>query len=129
MPVTPTGGSWRSTHDRAHPPVAVVTGGSRGVGRAVVRRLAADGFTVVVAYAGNTAEAEAAVTEVTAAGGRAPPCRPTWATRQRSRPCSAPPSTVHAGIRDAAGRNAPAVQALDEHATRTGVALSAVELT
>jgi 3-oxoacyl-[acyl-carrier protein] reductase len=49
----------------------VVTGGSRGIGRAVVRRLAADGFSVVVGYAGNTGEAEAAVAEVTAAGGRA----------------------------------------------------------
>jgi 3-oxoacyl-[acyl-carrier protein] reductase len=51
--------------------VAVVTGGSRGIGRAVVRRLAADGFAVVVGYAGNTVEAEAAVAEVTGAGGRA----------------------------------------------------------
>jgi len=51
--------------------VAVVTGGSRGIGRAVVRRLATDGFAVVVNYAGNTAEAEAAVAEVTSADGRA----------------------------------------------------------
>ncbi|MEU1662092.1 SDR family oxidoreductase [Streptomyces sparsogenes] len=51
--------------------VAVVTGGSRGIGRETVSRLAADGYAVVVGYAGNRALAEAAVQEVTAAGGRA----------------------------------------------------------
>ncbi|MGI5144926.1 SDR family oxidoreductase [Plantactinospora sp. CA-294935] len=50
---------------------AVVTGGSRGIGRRVVTRLAADGFAVVVGYAGNQVEAEAAVKEVETAGGRA----------------------------------------------------------
>ena len=43
--------------------VAIVTGGSRGIGRGVVRRLAADGYAVVVNYAGNEAEARAAVQE------------------------------------------------------------------
>lgn len=51
--------------------VAVVTGGSRGIGRAVVERLAADGTAVVVNYASNQAEAEAAVETVRAAGGQA----------------------------------------------------------
>ncbi|MEU6854223.1 SDR family oxidoreductase [Actinacidiphila alni] len=51
--------------------VAVVTGGSRGIGREVVARLAADGFAVVVGYAGRVDAAQAAVAEVTAAGGRA----------------------------------------------------------
>ncbi|WP_031509428.1 SDR family oxidoreductase [Streptomyces megasporus] len=50
------------------PRVAIVTGGSRGIGRETVRRLAADGWAVVVNYAGNAREAEAAVDE---AGGRA----------------------------------------------------------
>ncbi|MFJ2957456.1 SDR family oxidoreductase [Streptomyces sp. NPDC087270] len=51
--------------------VAIVTGGSRGIGRATVSRLAADGFAVVVGYAGNRELAEAAVKDVTAGGGRA----------------------------------------------------------
>jgi 3-oxoacyl-[acyl-carrier protein] reductase len=51
--------------------VAIVTGGSRGIGRQTARRLAADGFAVVINYAGNDAEAQAAVAEITADGGRA----------------------------------------------------------
>jgi 3-oxoacyl-[acyl-carrier protein] reductase len=53
--------------------VAIVTGGSRGIGGAISTRLAADGFTVVVNYAGNAVEAEALVAKIEAAGGRATP--------------------------------------------------------
>ncbi|MFC0506351.1 SDR family oxidoreductase [Micromonospora costi] len=51
--------------------VAIVTGGSRGIGRQVVARLAADGYALVVGYIGNQAEAEAAVEEARAAGAEA----------------------------------------------------------
>ena len=51
--------------------VAIVTGGSRGIGRAAAERLAADGMAVVIVYAGNTAEADKAVEEIKAAGGQA----------------------------------------------------------
>ncbi|MEJ8639185.1 MULTISPECIES: SDR family oxidoreductase [Streptomyces] len=51
--------------------VAIVTGGSRGIGREAAARLAADGFAVVVNYAGNRAEAESAVAAIAAAGGEA----------------------------------------------------------
>ena len=43
---------------------AIVTGASRGIGRAVATRLARDGFAVVVNYAGNTTKAEEVVAEI-----------------------------------------------------------------
>jgi 3-oxoacyl-[acyl-carrier protein] reductase len=50
---------------------ALVTGGSRGIGRAIVKRLASDGASVVFTYAANADAAASAVSEVTDAGGRA----------------------------------------------------------
>ncbi|MEV8376679.1 SDR family oxidoreductase [Kribbella sp. NPDC056861] len=51
--------------------VAIVTGGSRGIGRETAVRLGREGYAVVVTYSGNTADADAAVKEVEQAGGRA----------------------------------------------------------
>jgi len=51
--------------------VAIVTGASRGIGRTIALRLAADGFGVVVNYAGNAAKAEEVVNEIVGSGGRA----------------------------------------------------------
>jgi 3-oxoacyl-[acyl-carrier protein] reductase len=51
--------------------IAIVTGGSRGIGRAIAERLARDGFGVAVGYASNEAEANAVVDAIEHAGGSA----------------------------------------------------------
>jgi 3-oxoacyl-[acyl-carrier protein] reductase len=51
--------------------VALVTGGSRGIGRAIAIELAARGASVVISYAGNEAAATEAVKQIAEAGGKA----------------------------------------------------------
>ncbi len=50
---------------------ALVTGASRGIGRAIALRLAADGAAVVVNYSGSARQAQEAVAEIERSGGKA----------------------------------------------------------
>ena len=51
--------------------VAIVTGGSRGIGRATALALASEGATIVVNYASSSGAAEAVVAEIAGNGGEA----------------------------------------------------------
>lgn len=51
--------------------VALIQGGSRGIGAAIVKRLAAEGATVAFTYVSSTAKAEALQDSITGNGGKA----------------------------------------------------------
>jgi len=51
--------------------VAIVTGASRGIGAEIARRLASDGFVVIVNYGGEAREAQELVGKIEVEGGRA----------------------------------------------------------
>ncbi|WP_235459826.1 SDR family NAD(P)-dependent oxidoreductase [Streptomyces olivochromogenes] len=70
-PATTTGDAVSGPAGGASARVAVVTGGSRGIGAAIARRLAADGLTVHVVCHSALDAGRGVVKEIEAAGGRA----------------------------------------------------------
>ena len=55
---------------QSHTPIAIVTGGSRGLGKNMAQKLAQRGTDVILTYRSNRAEADALVAELTAQGRR-----------------------------------------------------------
>lgn len=55
--------------------VAFVTGGSRGIGAGIVRRLASDGAAVAFTYSNSEEKAKRLASEIDAAGGKALPIK------------------------------------------------------
>src|SRR5580658_8632997 len=64
-------GNQRRSMSKLANKVALVTGGSRGIGAAIAKRLAADGAAVAITYAKDEKGASAVVQAIEGAGGKA----------------------------------------------------------
>jgi len=76
--------------------VAIVTGGSRGIGAAIVKRLAADGAKVAFTYTKGADAAASVVKEIERAGGKAIAIQADAADAAASRSPSTRPSPLSA---------------------------------
>ena len=78
--------------------VALVTGGSRGIGAAIAKRLAADGASVAITYAKDASAASAVVKAIELAAERPSRSRRTLPTSKQSRVRSKRPSRPSADL-------------------------------
>ena len=76
--------------------VALVTGGSRGIGAAIAKRLAADGASIAITYSKGADAAATVVKAIEGSGGRPSPSRATPPTPRPSRARSKKPSRLSA---------------------------------
>ena len=65
--------------------LVIITGGARGIGAAISRKLAADGYAIAVNFASDERAAEATVAAIRAAGGKAQAFRAESASPSRFR--------------------------------------------
>ncbi len=90
-------------------PVAIITGGSRGIGAATAHRLARDGFAVLVTYRERQQAADQVVGEIERAGGRALAVRADLADRDDVLRIFTTADEAFAGRLDALVLNAAAI--------------------